>query len=144
MDNEERYDHGDVECIDAIKAALTPEEYRGFCKGNVMKYVWREKYKGGDEDMKKARDYIDFAGADDEPSPIYVVIDLLSGPVKDKGSIAELCINVVYMTLDEEAARDFAANEMLKPYVITSCVHAITSDWVKYAFTGDESCIEDF
>jgi len=48
-----------VECIDAIRSALTAEEWRGFCKGNVIKYVWRERLKGGREDLKKARWYID-------------------------------------------------------------------------------------
>ena len=47
-----------VECIDAIRAALTPEEFRGFCKGNAIKYSWREKLKGGDEDLKKAAWYL--------------------------------------------------------------------------------------
>lgn len=55
---ERRYAHGSVECIDAIKAALSPEEWRGFVKGNVLKYVWREAYKGGDCDLEKARDYL--------------------------------------------------------------------------------------
>lgn len=57
----ERYEHGDVECIDAIRAALTPEEFRGFCKGNVLKYIWREQHKGGDDDLEKAIDYIAWA-----------------------------------------------------------------------------------
>ena len=48
------YTSGEIECIDAIRAALTPEEFRGFCKGNVIKYSWREKIKGGDQDLKKA------------------------------------------------------------------------------------------
>ena len=48
------YRQGGIECIDAIRAALTPEEFRGFCKGNSMKYLWRERHKGGDEDLKKA------------------------------------------------------------------------------------------
>lgn len=53
-----RYTHGPIECIDAIKAALSPEEWRGFVKGNVLKYVWREAYKGGDCDLRKAADYL--------------------------------------------------------------------------------------
>lgn len=61
MSEEERYRHGDVEAIDAIRAALTPEEFRGFCKGNVLKYVWRERHKGGDGDLAKAVDYILYA-----------------------------------------------------------------------------------
>jgi len=43
----------------AIRAALTPEEFRGFCKGNVLKYAWRERQKGQDESLAKARWYID-------------------------------------------------------------------------------------
>lgn len=57
----ERYNHGNIACIDAIRAALSEEEFRGFCKGNILKYVWREAYKGGDDDLEKAMDYIMFA-----------------------------------------------------------------------------------
>lgn len=53
------YTAGEIECIDAIAAALTPEEFRGYCKGNALKYIWREKHKGGDEDLKKATWYMD-------------------------------------------------------------------------------------
>lgn len=48
------YTQGEIECIDAIKAALTQEEFRGYCKGNVIKYVWRERFKGGRESLQKA------------------------------------------------------------------------------------------
>lgn len=51
------YRQGGIECIDAIKAALTEEEWRGFLKGQVIKYVWRERWKGGDESLAKARYY---------------------------------------------------------------------------------------
>ena len=52
------YRQGGIECIDAIRAALTDEEFRGFIKGNAIKYTWREKNKGGDEDLKKAAWYL--------------------------------------------------------------------------------------
>lgn len=52
------YNHAGIECIEAIEAALTPEEFRGYCKGNNIKYTWREKYKNGDEDIKKANWYM--------------------------------------------------------------------------------------
>ena len=55
------YRQGDVECIDAIRAALTPEEFRGYCKGNAIKYVWRERHKGGNESMAKANYYLNKA-----------------------------------------------------------------------------------
>lgn len=52
------YTRGGIECINAIKAALTPEEFRGYCKGNIIKYIWRERHKGGDESLQKARWYL--------------------------------------------------------------------------------------
>ena len=54
------YTNGDIECIDAIRAALTPEEFMGYCKGNAIKYVWREKSKNGLEDMQKAKVYLNW------------------------------------------------------------------------------------
>ena len=52
------YNAGSVECVDAIQAALTPDEFRGFCKGNALKYIWRERNKGGVEDLKKGVWYL--------------------------------------------------------------------------------------
>jgi len=52
------YTDGCIECIDAIKAQLTPEEYIGYLKGNIAKYVWRERYKGELESLKKAQWYL--------------------------------------------------------------------------------------
>jgi hypothetical protein len=59
VDKPAHYAQGKIECIDAIQEALTPEEFAGFCKGNVLKYVWRERRKNGIEDCKKARYYLD-------------------------------------------------------------------------------------
>lgn len=59
----DHYRQGEIECIDAIRAALTDEEWRGFCKGNVLKYVWREKHKGGNDTLVKAQDYLRWAVA---------------------------------------------------------------------------------
>lgn len=53
------YTQGPIECIDALQAALTPEEYRGALKANVMKYLWRERHKGGVESLRKAAWYLD-------------------------------------------------------------------------------------
>jgi len=53
------YTQGKIECIEAIKAALTPEEFRGYCKGNAMKYIWRERHKGNSESLLKAQWYMD-------------------------------------------------------------------------------------
>ena len=52
------YTEGGIECIEAIEAQLTPEEYKGFLKGNCVKYLWREKHKGGIESLQKAEWYL--------------------------------------------------------------------------------------
>lgn len=57
--NPEHYKAGAIECIQGIQAALTSEEFRGFCKANALKYIWRERLKNGDEDLRKAIWYLD-------------------------------------------------------------------------------------
>ena len=54
----EHYVSGGIECIQAIKAQLSPEEYKGFLKGNVAKYLWRESKKGGIQSLEKAEWYL--------------------------------------------------------------------------------------
>lgn len=54
-----RYNKGDIECIDAIKAAtcnLTGID--AVCTANAIKYLWRWKEKNGLEDLEKAMWYI--------------------------------------------------------------------------------------
>ena len=54
------YNSGAVECIDAIEAMLSPEEYTGYLRGNSLKYRWRFRYKGKPvEDLQKANWYED-------------------------------------------------------------------------------------
>jgi len=53
------YVDGAIECIEAIEAQLTAEEYRGYLKGNCVKYLWRERHKGGLESLKKCGWYLD-------------------------------------------------------------------------------------
>jgi hypothetical protein len=47
-----------VETIDAIEASMTPEAFRGYLKGNVIKYVTRYEKKNGLEDLKKGNWYL--------------------------------------------------------------------------------------
>ena len=58
VNNPKHYNSGAVECINGIEAALSGEELRGYFKGNILKYVWRERYKNGVEDLKKAQWYL--------------------------------------------------------------------------------------
>lgn len=54
------YTKGDIECIDAIAAAVTDlTGIEAVCTGNIIRYIWRWKHKNGLEDVKKCRWYID-------------------------------------------------------------------------------------
>lgn len=59
------YNQGGIETIDAIREALGSEGFNAYCIGNVMKYCWRHKHKGGQQDLQKAVWYMRFANGDD-------------------------------------------------------------------------------
>lgn len=44
---------------EAMEAWMTLEAFQGFLMGNVIKYAARHSDKGGVEDLKKARHYLD-------------------------------------------------------------------------------------
>jgi len=50
----DHYRQMQVQPWDALKAWLTPEEYRGYQKGTAISYLARERSKGGDIDIRKA------------------------------------------------------------------------------------------
>lgn len=50
--------NGTIECIDYIQDFLTKEEYIGYLRGNIAKYLHRWRYKNGIEDLKKADWYL--------------------------------------------------------------------------------------
>lgn len=52
------YTQGPVECIDAIQSALSPEEFKGYLRGNILKYMWRTNQKGGKQDLEKSLWYL--------------------------------------------------------------------------------------
>lgn len=51
------YMHGGIQPIEEMQEILTYPEFEGFLKGNIIKYVRRAPYKGGEEDLNKARQY---------------------------------------------------------------------------------------
>ena len=53
------YNQSGIECIDAIQAA-TGDGYEYYLQGNILKYLWRYRYKNGIEDLRKARQYLDW------------------------------------------------------------------------------------
>ena len=52
------YNQRGIECIDAIEAA-TDKGFQYYLQGNIIKYLWRYRYKNGVEDLKKAKWYLD-------------------------------------------------------------------------------------
>ena len=54
------YTHGGIECIDAIRASMTADGFCDYCKGNIIKYIWRWRDKGGVEDLRKASVYLNW------------------------------------------------------------------------------------
>jgi hypothetical protein len=52
------YTSGNLEVIDILKDQLTPEEYEGFLKGNILKYTLRYRLKNGLQDLEKSEWYL--------------------------------------------------------------------------------------
>tara|TARA_R100001509_G_scaffold140650_1_gene95516 strand:- start:335 stop:583 length:249 start_codon:yes stop_codon:yes gene_type:complete len=59
VNNPPHYNRSGIECLDAI-AAATDEGYEYYLQGNILKYLWRYRYKSKPlEDLQKARFYLD-------------------------------------------------------------------------------------
>ena len=59
VSNPSHYKNGSIESIKYIQDFLSKEEYEGFLRGNISKYLHRYKYKGKPlEDLEKARWYL--------------------------------------------------------------------------------------
>tara|TARA_R110002072_G_scaffold106168_1_gene231657 strand:+ start:138 stop:437 length:300 start_codon:yes stop_codon:yes gene_type:complete len=59
VNNPQHYNTGNIECIEAIQESMSSEAFKGYLKGNTMKYLWRYDYKGkASEDLQKAGWYL--------------------------------------------------------------------------------------
>lgn len=56
--NPSHYKNGKMDAITVMKNTLTKEEYKGFLKGLIIKYLYRADNKNGLEDYKKAQWYM--------------------------------------------------------------------------------------
>ena len=54
----DHYDKYQIKPIAALQAWLSEEEYRGYLRGNAIKYQIRYRDKGGSEDLRKAQWYL--------------------------------------------------------------------------------------
>ena len=59
VNNPDHYNTGNIECIEAIEESMSSVAYKGYLKGNSMKYLWRYDYKGKQvEDLQKCQWYL--------------------------------------------------------------------------------------
>jgi hypothetical protein len=60
VNSPKHYGFGKVECIEAISESMTKEAFKGYLKGNCLKYLWRyeRKEKEPAQDLKKAQWYL--------------------------------------------------------------------------------------
>lgn len=57
VNSPKHYNQSGIECIDAIQAA-TDDGFQYYLQGNILKYIWRYRYKNGTEDLEKAQWYL--------------------------------------------------------------------------------------
>ena len=59
VNNPDHYNTGNIECIEAIEESMSSVAFKGYLKGNCMKYLWRYDYKGKQvEDLQKTGWYL--------------------------------------------------------------------------------------
>lgn len=59
VNNPKHYNTGNIECIEAIEESMSSVAFKGYLKGNCLKYLWRYDYKGKQvEDLQKAGWYL--------------------------------------------------------------------------------------
>ena len=56
--NPSHYQKHPLQTIENIQNSMTPDEFKGYLKGNIMKYISRYLDKAGVEDLKKADWYL--------------------------------------------------------------------------------------
>ena len=71
---------------DVMQAVLTPEEFRGFLKGNVIKYAMRQGKKDGTDDAGKAQHYAQKLAEIDAQEPRDELEDMTRAGLSHEGS----------------------------------------------------------
>jgi len=104
------YNIGEIETFDYIVDKLTLQEFCGYIKGNILKYVSRERYKGGLNDLRKAQWYLNkyierMEKLENEPVPTAECRGCTSTKRTDKSGI------IVQEQLKPEMSREEKNNE---------------------------------
>ena len=53
------YTKGNIECIEALEAMVGADHFLSHCQLTAVAYLWRWRDKGGAEDLKKAKRYVE-------------------------------------------------------------------------------------
>ena len=132
--NPAHYLVGGIETIDYIQAKLTREQFTGYLVGNVLKYLSRFEHKAGEEDLQKARWYLNRLLVQGK-RPVVYVCSPLRGDVERNiykaigyskyiyrhGGIP-LAPHVIFTTfLDDNDPRDRAAGMEMGLELLTIC-----------------------
>lgn len=59
--NPNHYHNCSLECIDSMRIVFGTIDTLTFCEMTAYKYLWRHVHKNGQEDLDKAKRYIDMA-----------------------------------------------------------------------------------
>lgn len=59
VNHPDHYTQGAFECIDAMLDTQGVEAVQNYCICNAFKYIWRHNLKNNDQDIRKAKWYID-------------------------------------------------------------------------------------
>ena len=103
-----------LEVTEVLENFLSPDELRGFYKGNIIKYVLRSQKKNGKEDLEKASKYLGWLiEATEEKS----LLETIYGPIPEHKEFTEFTVSLfngegkeTYRTtfFDKESAGAFA------------------------------------
>lgn len=81
VDHPKHYTDCSLECIAVMELMFGKHNTNIFCMINAFKYMWRYKHKNGEEDLKKARWYLDRINIDlltfDEHKVLLRLVELL-------------------------------------------------------------------
>jgi len=75
--------------MEVLENFLTPEELKGFYKGNVIKYILRSDKKNGTEDLNKALKYLGWLSKEPETEDL---LDKVLGPVQQPKEFTEFSV----------------------------------------------------
>ena len=103
-----------LEVTEVLENFLSPDELRGFYKGNVIKYVLRSQKKNGKEDLEKASKYLGWLIEATEEKDL---LETIYGPIPEPKEFPEFTVSLfngegkeTYRTrfFDKESAEAFA------------------------------------